>query len=287
MKKNILALTLLAACMMFASCGKEDDAQEIDTIEVIEDSGQPETGGDVPEGGEQSEAGDDAGAEQPQAGNATPEEGSPAADKKAADEQALKELAAAGGEPEDTEAEETVFLSDKILKAGETMEILYPNDENVLEKGLEVTLGDAKLNDSPEEAQLDRVLMEESTENYDLSGEPSFCGIDEARILTCNLTVKNVNVEREDGLHMSEIMVAYADPATGKVSLLTCMPVYFSASSSKVGESDYYHYAIPKGESKDMTVAWLVPEEYEAENLYLGVVYDVREPQERQYFRLF
>lgn len=276
MKKKVLTMTVLAACMMLASCGRESGEQVIDTVQIMEDSGQAQSEGDASGAGEQ-----------PEAGSVTPEEGNSAEEKKAADEQALKELAAAGGEPEDTGTEETVFLSGKILKAGETMEILYPNDDNTLEKGLEVTLGDAKLNDSPEEAQLDRALMKKSTENYDLSGEPSFCGIDEARILTCNLTVKNVNVEREDGLHMSEIMVAYADPATGKVSLLTCMPVYFSASSSKVGESDYYHYAIPKGESKDMTVAWLVPEEYEAENLYLGVCYDVREPQERQYFRLF
>ena len=262
MKKKVLTMTVLAACMMLVSCGRESGEQVIDTVRIMEDSGQAQPEGDASGAGEQ-----------PEAGNVTPEEGNSAEEKGAEDEQALKELAAAGGEPEDIETEET--------------EILYPNDENTLEKGLEVTLGDAKLNDSPEEAQLDRALMEKSTENYDLSGEPSFCGIDEARILTCNLTVKNVNVEREDGLHMSEIMVAYADPATGKVSLLTCMPVYFSASSSKVGESDYYHYAIPKGESKDMTVAWSVPEEYEAENLYLGVCYDVREPQERQYFRLF
>lgn len=287
MKKNLLALTLLAMCMTFASCGKKDDARGIDTLDVIEDSGRPESGGDVPENGKQSEAGGDAGAQQPEGGNAVAEEGNSDAEKKAADEQALKEQAAAGGELEDTEAEETVFLSSKILKAGETMEILYPNDESVLEKGLEVTLRDAKLNDSPEEAQLDRALMEDRAENYNLSGEPWFCGIDEARILTCDLTVKNVNVEHGDSLHVSEIMVAYVDPATGKVSLLTCMPVYFSASSSNVGASDYYHYSVPKGESKDMTVAWLVPEEYEAENLYLGVVYDVRESQERQYFRLF
>ena len=65
------------------------------------------------------------------------------------------------------------------------------------------------------------------------------------------------------------------------------MPAYFSASSSSVGKSDYYHYELPKGESKEMVVAWLIPGEYEAENLYLGVTYDNKEPGERQYFRLF
>lgn len=274
MKKNILTLTLLATCMVFASCGKKEDAGGIDAVDVVEDSGQPGAGSDAPETGEQSEAGSD-----------VPQEGNPTAGKAAADEQALKEEAA--GQAEDAVTEETAFLSDRILTIGETMEILYPNDENALEQGLEVNLRDAKMFDSPEEAKLDRALMQDSTENYDLSGGVSFCGIDEAKILTCDLTVKNVNVEQGDSLHMSEIMVVYVDPATKKVSLLTCMPVYFSASSSKVGASDYYHYAIPKGESKDMTVAWLVPEEYEAENLYLGVSYDAREPQERQYFRLF
>lgn len=36
-----------------------------------------------------------------------------------------------------------------------------------------------------------------------------------------------------------------------------------------------------------MTVAWLIPEEYEAGNLHLCVTYDNREPEERLYFRLF
>lgn len=129
--------------------------------------------------------------------------------------------------------------------------------------------------------------MVEETENYDLSGNPMMYGIDEAGILTCNLTIRNVNVEEGDDLHIGTFMIAYADPATGKVSILTSMPTYFSASSSSVDKSDYYHYELPKGESKEMVVAWLIPEEYEAENLYLCVTYDNREPGERQYFRLF
>lgn len=179
------------------------------------------------------------------------------------------------------------MLSDKLLKAGDTLEVLYPVDEHSLEQGLELTLQDAKLSASPEEAQLDRALMQEKTENYDLSGDPAMYGIDEAGILTCNLTIRNVNVEEGDDLHIGEFMIAYADPATGKVSILSSMPAYFSASSSSVGKSDYYHYELPKGESKEMVVAWLIPGEYEAENLYLGVTYDNKEPGERQYFRLF
>ena len=192
------------------------------------------------------------------------------------------QLAGEGGE-EQTD----IVLSDKLLKAGETLEVLYPVDEHSLEQGLELTLQDAKLSASPEEAQLDRVLMVEETENYDLSGDPMMYGIDEAGILTCNLTIRNVNVEEGDDLHIGTFMIAYADPATGKVSILTSMPTYFSASSSSVDKSDYYHYELPKGESKEMVVAWLIPEEYEAENLYLCVTYDNREPGERQYFRLF
>ena len=198
-------------------------------------------------------------------------------------ELALKESLAGEGGEEQTD----IVLSDKLLKAGDTLEVLYPVDEHSLEQGLELTLQDAKLSASPEEAQLDRALMMEKTENYDLSGDPAMYGIDEAGILTCNLTIRNVNVEEGDDLHIGEFMIAYADPATGKVSILSSMPAYFSASSSSVGKSDYYHYELPKGESKEMVVAWLIPGEYEAENLYLGVTYDNKEPGERQYFRLF
>ena len=266
MKKKILAMTVLAVCMMSASCGKEGGEQEIDTVQIMEDSGQAEPESDAPGAGEQPEAGRD-----------MPEAGKPSSEKSAEDELALKEALAGESGEEQTD----VVLSDKLLKAGETLEVLYFADEHTLEQGLELTLQDAKLSASPEEAQL------EETENYDLSGDPMMYGIDEAGILTCNLTIRNVNVEEGDDLHIGTFMIAYADPATGKVSILTSMPTYFSASSSSVDKSDYYHYELPKGESKEMVVAWLIPEEYEAENLYLCVTYDNREPGERQYFRLF
>lgn len=271
MKKNVLALTLVAVCMMFASCGKESDEPGSDMVPAtVGDSQQAESGDPVSDEREQPEAGDQA--SQPQDLSA-----------EKADEQTQKELAAGESGEEQTD----VLLSDKLLKAGDTMEVLYPADEQTLEPGLEVTLRSAKLSATPEEAQLDRALMEERTENYDLSGNPVSCGIDEAEILTCDLTVRNVNEEQGEDLHIGELMIAYGDPTTGKVSILSSMPVYFSASSSSVGKSDYYHYALPKGESKEMTVAWLIPGEYEAENLFLGVTYDNKEPVERQYFRLF
>ena len=272
MKKKILAMTVLAACMLFASCGKESDGQGIDTVQIMEDSGQAE-----PESGASGAGG------QPEAGRGMPEAGNPSSEKSAEDELALKEALVGESGEEQTE----VVLSDKLLKAGDTLEVLYFVDEHTLEQGLELTLQDAKLSASPEEAQLDRALMVEETENYDLSGDPMMYSIDEAGILTCNLTIRNVNVEEGDDLHIGTFMIAYADPATGKVSILTSMPTYFSASSSSVGKSDYYHYELPKGESKEMVVAWLIPGEYEAENLYLCVTYDNREPGERQYFRLF
>ena len=49
MKKNILALMLLATCMMFGSCGKEDGESGIDMVQVIESGKEPEAGGDMPE----------------------------------------------------------------------------------------------------------------------------------------------------------------------------------------------------------------------------------------------
>lgn len=265
MKRSVLAMLCLAVCVAFASCGRGDGGRENDAEEVL----RPESGGGTPGSEERQET-----------GNAP-------ADNVTDPELAKKEMAA---DEDWTEGE--ALLSDKVLKAGETMGVFRFVDERTLEEVLEMTLQEAELTDSPEEAGLDRSWMEERTEIYDLTGNPTFCGIDEARLLTCNLTVKKVSREKkgkeqEDGLHISEIMIAYVDPTTRKVSLLSCMPVYFSASSSSVGKSDYYHYAIPDGESREMTVAWLVPKEYEAANLYLCVTYDAREPEERQYFRLF
>lgn len=263
MKKSVLAMVFLTACVTFASCGRQDNGRD---PEVLEDGGEPESPGGS---GERQEAG------KPPAGDVT-------------DPEAAKKALAADEDWTEGEA----LLSDQILKTGETMEILCPMDGSTLERVRELTLQGAELFGSPEEAGLDRAKMEKETEVYDLSGDPMFCGIDGARILTCNLTVRNLageqgGKEQEDDLHIGEIMIAYVDPGTRKVSCLSCMPVYFSASSSSVGKSDYYHYAVPAGESREMTAAWLIPEEYEAENLYLCVTYDVREPEERQYFRLF
>ena len=59
MKKKILAITVLAACMMFASCGKESDGQGSDTVQIMEDSGQAEPESDAPGAGGQPEAEND------------------------------------------------------------------------------------------------------------------------------------------------------------------------------------------------------------------------------------
>lgn len=267
MKKGIVSMCVLTTCVLLCSCGQGSSGQEGDRISGESDSYQLELEDGLPECGEVPEPY----ADMPKCGEPAEPQGS-------------------GGEADDLESaveQGDVLLSEKLLRAGDTLEVLYPTDESTFEKGLEVALKEANLHKTPEEASLDRELMTKETENYDLSGNPLFYSIDEAGILTCNLTIKNVNVEEGEDLHISELMIAYVDPATQKVSMVSCMPVYFSASSSKVGASDYYHYAIPKEESKDMTVAWLIPKEYQAKDLYLGVAYDVREPQERQYFQLF
>ena len=140
--------------------------------------------------------------------------------------------------------------------------------------------------DSPEAAGLNRTQMQEETENYDTSENPEWCKTEDANILVCDLNVSNISGDPDGELHISEIMIAYVDPDTGRVSIVSNAPAYFSASLSHVGASDYYHYQVPREESRNMTVAWAVQKEYEAENLYLCVTYDVREPQERQYFRV-
>lgn len=188
-----------------------------------------------------------------------------------------------GGEPA---VEEEAVLSEHILKTGDTMQIMYPEGEGTLYPGLALTLHSAAWYDSPEAASLDRAQLKPETENYDLSGNPEWCQIDGARILLCNLTVVNTDKDTNGDLHIGEFMIAYADPDTRKMTIVSCAPAYFSASASQMGASDYYHYQLALDESKEMQVAWLIQEQYAPENLYLCVTYDSRSPEERQYFKL-
>lgn len=260
MKKRFSPIVALMASALLASCGQAGDAQGSDALS--------DTLGTVSLSSPDSES--DASGEEDIAPS-DPEAGSnPEAEKE-------------GGKPETTE---DTFLSEHILKTGDTLQIMYSADENTLYPALEVTLQSAASYDSPEAASLDRTHMEPQTENYDLSGNPEWCEIDGATILTCDLTVKNLDEDLGGEQHIGELMIAYADPDTGKVTMVSCAPAYFSASSSQVGASDYYHYQLAKEESKEMKVAWLIQEQYAPENLYLCVTYDMRKPEERQYLKL-
>lgn len=260
MKKKFSPIVALMVSALLTSCGQAGDARGSDVLpESIETVSLSSQGSESDSSGEEETAASDS-----------------EADKK---QKAEKE----GGKPE---TEEEVFLSEHILKAGDTMQIMYSADENTLYPALEVTLQSAASYDSPEAASLDRAQMEPRTEIYDLSGNPEWCEIDGATILSCILTVKNLDEDLGGEQHIGELMIAYADPDTGKVTMVTCTPAYFSASSSQVGASDYYHYQLAREESREMKVAWLIQEQYAPENLYLCVTYDMRAPEERQYFKL-
>lgn len=274
MKKNVMFVSLLIAGVLLASCGKAEPAPGTD---IVPGTVEGSVSQDVEHGvGGSEEGGGEVTAEGQTGGN--PGQGS-------LDPEAEKSLAAqeAG---DDAWEEEEIRLSDKILEKGDTMQVMDISDANELYPGLEVTLKGAKLFDSPEAASLDRAQMLESTENYDEAGEPVWCSIEEGKLLICDLTVKNLEEESDGDLHIGSLMIAYVDPDTGKVSMVTSAPAYFPATASVLDASDYYHYRLAAGESKDMTVGWLVQEEYEIENLYLCVAYDAREQVERQYFQL-
>lgn len=260
MKKKFSPIVALMAGALLTSCGQAGDTQGSDVLaDSLETVSLSSPDSESDSSGEEGVAASD------------PETGiNPEAEKE-------------GGKPE---TEEEAFLSEHILKTGETMQIMYSEDENSLYPGLEVTLQSAEIYDSPEAASLDRTQMEPQTENYDLSGNPEWCEIDGATILSCDLAVKNLDEDLSGEQHIGELMIAYADPGTGKVTIVSCAPAYFSASSSQVGASDYYHYQLAKEESKEMKVAWLIQERYTPENLYLCVTYDMRNPEERQYFKL-
>lgn len=293
MKKRFLSVSILMTCSLLAACSKTDGSTMPETIpETVEGAGQSLEGESQPsEGAGQSLEGGSQpleGAGQSLDATASGESGAGTSGQKDASLENGKDsgIKDAGKEGEYFEETETVTLSDQILGAGDTMSVLHPTDDDPENLGLDITLKEAGFYGSPEEASLDRAQMEEQTENYDVSGNPEWCGIEEGRLLVCDMTVKNVNANSGDEQHISEIMIAYADPDTGKVTIVSCAPAYLSASSSQVGASDYYHYQLSKGESKEIRVAWLIQKKYEPENLYLCVTYDAKEPGERQYFQL-
>lgn len=315
MRKRFLPVCILMTCTLLAGCSNTDGPQGDEVLPgTVEDAGRTPDASDTGESGAgtgmeasgNGETGDGG------IGNGNPENGESGIERsengesgneKSGNRESGNETSGAGeslseaskaSDLQDTgkelaagfEEEESIVLSDKILKTGDTMKVLYPLNDDPENHGLDVTLSGAKFYDSPEEAGLDRAQMEPRTENYDVAGNPEWCTMDEGRLLVCDLTVKNINEDSQYGLHISELMIACADPDTRKVTMVSCAPAYLSASSSIVGASDYYHYQLPVGESKEIKVAWLIQENYEPENLYLGVSYDAREPEERQYFRL-
>lgn len=213
MKKRFSPIVALMVSALLASCGQAGDAQGSDalsdslgTVSLSSPDSESDNSGEEEITASDSGTGDNPESEK--------EDGEPA-------------------------VEEEAFLSEHILKTGDTMQIMYPEDEDTLYLGLELTLSSAAFYDSPETASLDRAQMEPQTENYDLTGNPEWCEIDGARILTCDLTVKNNDKDTNGDLHIGEFMIAYADPDTGKVTIVSCAPAYFSASSSQVGASDY------------------------------------------------
>ncbi len=255
MKKIFLSMPILMMSILLASCGLSNDIQGIDSI--------PKT------------------VESDYLSSVTPETNSSGENISSKSEDDLLALKEASGESWE---EEDVFLSSQILKKGETMQVLSPTNEDPENHGVDITLNEAKVFDSPEDAGLDRSQILENAENYDTSGNLEWCDVNEGKILVCDITVDNINDDED--LHMGTFMIAYADPDTNKVTMVSCAPVYLSASISNVTSSDYHHFQLPKGESKDMKVAWMIQEVYEPENLYLCVTYDIRDPDERQYFRL-
>lgn len=267
MKKNLISVLFLTTSILLASCAKADGGQ----------------GGtlasDAPGSGYQSFAEPEGGT----AGTGDQPGGEASGDSLAEGDDSLT---GKNADAEDMWQEEEVLLSDQILSVGDTLQVMYYQDANTLSQGLDITLNRAGLYDSPDAAGLGSVEFVDETEVYDCDGNPKLCSTAGMRLLSCDLTVQNIDAAEGSDQHISAIMLAYADPSTRKVTMVSCAPAYFSASSSQAGSEDYYHYQLPKGESRDMTVAWSVPDGYEAEDLYLCVSYDSRAPRDRQYFKL-
>lgn len=229
---------------MFAACGKAGDwssAEDPQTTDVsaggMEDSySDADRSGDAsqsPDADHSAESGADS-----ESGRSSESAGAETSKDKDLSSKSMKDSRLQDTEKEVEEIsgeEESVTLSDKILKAGDTMTDLLPLDDDPQNRGLVITLKEAKFYETPEDAGLDRLQMEEQTENFDISGNPEWCGIGEGKPLVCDLNVKNINHDWEDELHISEIMIDYADPDTRKVGIVSCAPAYLSASSSKVG----------------------------------------------------
>ncbi len=296
MKKNLLSVFILTTSLLLASCSEPDSGQGAGPASdgagsAYHSSGEPggEAGagmgagnlpGDGESGGGKPGDGEFGGGK---SGEGESEGGKPGDGLAGGGNSASGKE---GGEAGESWEEEDIFLSDQILHAGDTLQVMYYQDENTLCQEMEFTLHKAGLYDSPEAAGLGNAELVEETEVYDRDGNPGICSIAGMKILACDLTAYNIDAVEGSNQHISAIMLACADSSTQKVTMISCMPIYFSASSSQPGSTEYYHYDLPKGESRDMTVAWAVPDGYEAENLYLCVTYDNRDSQERQYFKL-
>lgn len=260
MKKNFLFLLFLVMGVLLVSCGRGEEAQGKDMVPGTVESDNQSREKNAPSYAEQQSA------------------------DSAAEEEAMKSQMAK--EAAEGWTEEETLLSEHILKVGDTMQVMYPTNENTLYHGRDITLQGAEMYDSLEDAGLDKTQVRKEVENYDTSGDPQWCSVDDTKILVCDLTIKNLDENSDGDLHIGEFMIAYADPSTKMVTIVSNSPAYFSASSSRLDASDYLHYQLPGGESSDMKAAWLIQDGYEPENLYLCVTYDVKNVKDRQYFCL-
>lgn len=155
----------------------------------------------------------------------------------------------------------------------ETASLLWPTNQNPNRVGMECTVKAATLYAKPEAANIDRTQVSTDKEcHYNLkTEEPETLDFSKAHFLLCDVTLKNIHLN-QDEMNITALSLVYLSPDTKELKPIG-FPAYFPKSKSSVGASDYYHYALPVGQSMDAKIGWWVDlNECKKENLY--VVYN-------------
>lgn len=175
--------------------------------------------------------------------------------------------------------------SDHIYQMGEAVAAIDVQNGTIVNDALVYTFTKATLYDDFAQAGLDESTLSaytgaEAAYMQDENGQLK----ESVKLLLLELTVQNACAEPERNISsLSVRCITSMNESEGSVKgqLLELSPseiAYFSnPSGKKVGEDwkEYAYYTLPVGQSKNLTVGWLVDtEQYDPDHLYISLDYD-------------
>lgn len=182
-------------------------------------------------------------------------------------------------EEDPVETERTVLDNEKNVLDMKGMlcdyDPVYDKDGNIIDKKLnqEFKINDAVIYNTPNDAKIERDKLTEADCYLELSPEKvkflDLNTVEKSKIMMVDFTVKSVS---DNMYNITCLELAYKKEDNEMICLGS--PVYFSDAKTL---REYYHYVLPKGESKNMKVAWIVDEKtlkiknFDKERIYIGV----------------